>query len=157
MKNVIKMNAIPPKSTVMNGFDSIDYYDTYLIKKKTSKSAASISNELMRLPGWVALLLRLRNSIVTIFGLKTDRPNPERTSFFTMIENNENEIVMGEDDKHLNFRASVMKDPTENTITLTTVVHFNNRWGRVYFFPVKPFHKIIMRTLLNRYLKKNDD
>jgi hypothetical protein len=61
---------------------------------------------------------------------------------------------MGEDDKHLNFRASILHDKAEGTIYLTTLVHFNNVWGRLYFLPVKPFHKIIMKTLLTRYLKK---
>jgi hypothetical protein len=64
---------------------------------------------------------------------------------------------MGEDDKHLNFRASVLKDKTNGTVSLTTVVHYNNLWGRVYFFPVKPFHKIIMKALLKRYLRKDED
>jgi hypothetical protein len=29
-----------------------------------------------------------------------------------------------------------------------TIVHYNNIWGRLYFLPVKPFHKLIIRTML---------
>lgn len=108
------------------------------------------------MPGWVDILFNLRNKIVSIFGLKT----PERTTnsdlIFTIIENRNEEIVMGEDDKHLNFRASVLKDESKGTISLITVVHYNNVWGRIYFFPVKPFHRLIVKAGLKRYLKNQN-
>jgi len=155
MKIITKLTTIPENSTIMNGFDKVDYHDTYQIQKKTEKSAEEISKEIMKLPGWIVVLFKLRNSIVSVFGLKTDRKNNEQDTFFTLIEKNENEIVMGEVDKHLNFRVSIMKDESKNTISLTTVVHFNNVWGRIYFFPVKPFHKIIVKSLLKIYLKEH--
>jgi hypothetical protein len=153
MKPITKLTAIPKDSVILNGFDKVDYYDIYQIQKKTEKSAEEISKEIMKLPNWAVVLFKLRNSIVKIFGLKTERKNKEQDTFFTLIEKTENEIVLGEVDKHLDFRVSIMKD-TENTISLTTVVHFNNVWGRIYFLPVKPFHKIIIKTLLRKYLKK---
>ena len=151
MKTVVKLASIPPKSNIANGFGIVDYHDTYTIKKKTDENAEDISRGLMVMPHWVIILLKLRNSIVGIFGLKTEKDASTRKTFFTLIENREDEIVMGEDDKHLNFRASILKDKSENTISLTTIVHYNNAWGKIYFFPVKPFHKIIMVTLLKRY------
>ncbi|MDR1119950.1 MAG: DUF2867 domain-containing protein [Dysgonamonadaceae bacterium] len=30
---------------------------------------------------------------------------------------------------------------------LTTIVRFHNVWGKIYFLPVKPFHRLI----LNRF------
>lgn len=154
MKKVTKHKNIPLKSTITNGFRSIDYQDVYTVKQKTDKTAEEISKELMVMPGWVDVLMKLRNRIVGVFGLKTNRYTPKSETFFTIIENREDEIVMGEDDKHLNFRASIFKDSSEETISLITLVHYNNVWGKVYFFPVKPFHKIIMRVLLKRYLKR---
>lgn len=154
MKKVIKSDNIPVKSTIANRFGKIDYQDIYSIAQQTDKTAEEISKELMVMPGWVDVLMKLRNRIVGVFGLKTDRNTPKSKTFFTIIENREDEIVMGEDDKHLNFRASIFKDSSEETISLITVVHYNNVWGKVYFFPVKPFHKIIMRVLLKRYLKR---
>lgn len=154
MKKVTKLKTIPEKSTITNGFGSIDYYDSYQIQKPSPKSAEEIARELMKGPEWANVLFYIRNRVMGIFGLKTERNNTETNTFFTTIENKEDEIVMGEDDKHLNFRASIIKDESEGTIILTTVVHFNNVWGRVYFLPVKPFHKIIMKSLLKRYLKK---
>lgn len=152
MKKVIKLDAIPEKSVILNGFKKVDYSDTYSIQKKTDKPIEEISKELMRLPGWAAVLLRLRNSIVKVFGLKTDKQEGDHDTFFTLIEKNEDEIVMGEPDKHLDFKASIMRNKSEQTIFLTTVVHYNNVWGKIYFFLIKPFHKMIMKALLKRYL-----
>jgi len=153
MKKILKLNVIPTNSLVLNGFEKIDYHDTYQIQKKTKKNAEEISKEIMQMPKWVSLLFKLRNRIVGVFGLKTDKNTEKSKTVFALIENNENEIVMGEVDKHLDFRFSVLKDNTENTISLITVVRFNNIWGNIYFFPVKPFHKIILKTSLKRYLK----
>lgn len=155
MKKITKVKLIPESSTILNGFPKVDYFDMYSVRKETDRSAEEISKELMKMPNWVIALMKLRNSIVKIFGLKTDKENKDQESFFTVIENNQNEIIMGEVDKHLDFRASIMKDMSENTISLITVVHYNNALGKVYFFFVKPFHKIIMKALLKRYLKKD--
>jgi Protein of unknown function (DUF2867). len=154
MKQVIKSAVIPANSTVANGFGIIHYQDIYTIQKKTNKNAEEVSKEIMVLPAWADVLFKLRNRIVGVFGLKTERNTSESDTYFTIIENRDEEIVMGEDDKHLNFRASILKDKSENSISLITVVHYNSVWGKVYFFPVKPFHKIIMQTLLKQYLKK---
>ena len=155
MKKVSKMKSIPKGSDVLDGFNHIDYLDIYEIEKDTDKSAEEVSKEIMRLPKWVDSLFKLRNTLVRVFGLKVDKQNEGEETFFTLIKKNDNEIIMGEDDKHLNFRASIMIDKSRNTISLITLVHFNNLWGKIYFLPVKPFHKIIMKSLLKRHLKSD--
>jgi hypothetical protein len=62
---------------------------------------------------------------------------------------------MGFDDKHLNFRLSAMLSKAEDqaAASLVTVVHFNNVWGRLYFVPVRPFHCLIVRSLMKRLMK----
>ena len=155
MKKVSKMKSIPKGSDVLDGFNHIDYLDIYEIEKDTDKSAEEVSKEIMRLPKWVDSLFKLRNALVRVFGLKVDKQNEGEETFFTLIKKNDNEIIMGEDDKHLNFRASIMVDKSRNTISLITLVHFNNLWGKIYFLPVKPFHKIIMKSLLKRHLKSD--
>ena len=72
-----------------------------------------------------------------------------------MIDRNDNEIVMAGEDKHLKARFSIQQ--VENikykSIYFTTLVHFNNIGGRIYFVPVKPFHVIIIRNMLKRLFK----
>lgn len=153
MKKVVKQTTLPAHSHIAEGFGSVDYLDVFQIRKATPQSAKEIANEIFRLPAWVKTLLALRNRIVAPFGLKTDKYTSPTATFFPSIESREEELVMGEDDQHLNFRASILKNTSESTVSLITVVHFNNRWGKLYFLPVKPFHHIIMKTLLKKYLK----
>ena len=157
MKKVIRSKIIPENSLILNGFEKVvDYCDIYQVQKGTEKSAEEISRDIMQMPKWASILFKLRNRIVGIFGLKTDKNTEKTDTFFSVIEKNENEIVMGEVDKHLNFRLSILKNNVENTISLITVVHFNNKFGNIYFFIIKPFHKIILKATLKRYLKMNN-
>lgn len=140
---------------ISNGFGRIDYCDTYRIVKPTSDNAEEIAAEIFKLPNWVNWLMNIRNSIADILGLKSKKETSEgQTTYFTVIEKSENEIVMGEKDRHLNFRVSVFIDRANSFIYLTTLVHFNNFFGRAYFFPVKPFHKLIAKSILKRQINE---
>jgi len=37
-------------------------------------------------------------------------------------------------------------DSSTKIVTVTTLVIYNNWFGRLYFFPVKPFHKLIVQS-----------
>jgi hypothetical protein len=89
MKKVLKSEGLPQESNAADGFGRIDYRDIYSIEKASDKRAEEIAKELLVLPGWVVALLKLRHSLVRIFGLKTDEEWPERETFFTLIEKNE--------------------------------------------------------------------
>jgi hypothetical protein len=118
------------------------------------------------LPWWVGSLMALRNLLVSGFGLKTelgDQPPPltreirfepgARDCFFTVIDRTDEELVMAESDKHLDFRVSVRKEDGPDGVTvveLTTVVWYNNWLGPIYFNVVKPFHRVLLRSMVNR-------
>lgn len=123
-------------------------------------------------PSWVGKLLTLRNKIVGLFGLKTSgQPNNreellnnfkcepnERLGLFKVFDRTENEVILGEDDKHLNFRVSLLKsainETNQNKLTITTTVEFKNWFGKLYFLPVKPFHSLIVPTMLKGIIKE---
>ena len=157
MKTVTRQTAIPEKSIIANGFDSIDYFDTYRIVCSTSGSVEEITAQIFKrnLPKWAKWLMYIRASIVWIFGLKSGRKmmREEQSAIFPVIEQNENEIVSGINDKHLDFRVSVLIDRKNAFIYLTTIVHFNNFWGRMYFLPIKPFHNMIIKSMLRKDAK----
>lgn len=162
MKRITKSSTVPEGSLVLKGFKRVDYVDRYQTESMTTETVDEITIKLFTAPGWVDALMRVRNLIVRPFGLKTDTPKTMTGSerlevgstavLFHVIDRNDNEIVIGENDRHLNFRSSVlvMKKRTGSLICLTTVVHFNNWFGRLYFMPVKPFHRLIVRSLLKR-------
>ncbi|MFK4223458.1 DUF2867 domain-containing protein [Streptomyces sp. NPDC019890] len=59
-----------------------------------------------------------------------------------------NELLLGEDAGHLDFRASVLI--ADEDVTLTTVVTFHNWRGRLYFAVVRRFHPLMARMMLRR-------
>ena len=142
-----KFSEPPEGSLVMKGLGSIDYCDSYMIIKQTDDPVDEITGRIFTLPGWIQALLKLRQVlIVKPFGLKTgDHEIP-------VIDKNEHEVVVGEDDKHLYFRISVMKKKTSRGtgVCLTTIVKFNNLLGKIYFFFIKPFHKQVVKSLLKK-------
>jgi len=162
MKPIVEFDNVPDSSIILKDFGKVDYCDSFQLQKRTNDSIDKITTNAFKMPGWVNFLMKIRNSIVGIFGLKTDfkngknllfqNPTDSKSALFNVINRNDNEIVMGENDKHLNFRLSVLiiRKESLSEIYLTTIVKFNNIWGRLYFLPVKPFHKIIVKSLLKK-------
>ena len=124
-------------------------------------------------PKWGDTLFVIRDKVVGLFGFKTSKEllgeqkqinainyEPgEQLGIFKLFDKTANEIILGEDDKHLNFRVSLSLDPTadktgKRKLTITTMVKFNNWVGRLYFLPVKPFHKLIVRSTLKEMIQR---
>ncbi len=118
-------------------------------------------------PEWVEKMMGMRNRIVSIFGLKTANKNTlsrkeqldnfkcepnEQLGLFKVFSKTEKEVVLGEDDKHLDFRVSLYLEAS--SLTITTTVVFNNWYGRIYFLPVQPFHRFIVPAMLKNIIKE---
>jgi len=77
---------------------------------------------------------------------------------FKVIDKNENEVLLGETNKHLDFRTlfNLIKSPVGNSyvFTLTALVRFHIFWGKVYFTVIKPFYTIIVQTIIKSIAKK---
>lgn len=110
-------------------------------------------------PDWVWRLMRLRDRIVGPAGLKTvERLHASgvgRVGIFRIYETHPGEIILGEDDRHLDFRLSVLCRPephagSAHSIVVSTVVHCHNRLGRSYLFVIAPFHRRIIQAGLRR-------
>lgn len=158
MNKVFKLKTYPENTQVYADMDRVDYFDSYMIGKNTPDSVAEITRKMLKAPGWVEMLTRLRDLLVKPFGLKTgDEIRAERNGdyefdFAPILYRSEQEIVMGMNDKHLYFRLSVLKVAQRNgsQVFLTTVVRFNNAGGRIYFALIRLFHGLIVRTMLKR-------
>ena len=127
-----------------------DYHDTFVIK--ASKPAEQIvPKELIKKifthsPAWLSFLYKVRNILVKPFGIEGgDILKSEDEDYLKdyIIEDTENEAIMRKDDKHLLFYVSIAKIEN-NLIDVTTVVQYHNALGKVYFFFIKPFHKMIV-------------
>ncbi len=151
MGKIIARHAIPPGSAIGEGFSRIDYADSYGVPVLSDRPVEEIAVDLFDSPGWIKGLMKFRDALVGPLGLKTTQGQPQsKQNLFPVIGRSENELVMGERDAHLDFRVSVLTDPPEGYVWVTTAVHYNNRWGRIYFLLIKPFHRLIVRSLIKK-------
>lgn len=96
-------------------------------------------------PRWAGALLWLRNAIVRPFGLKT---GTAKEPLFPTCHDTETELVLGLDDRHLDFRIGLIRD--QGRIYMSTWVRPHNLWGRAYLRLVMPFHILISRGAVRR-------
>lgn len=107
-------------------------------------------------PAWIGHLMQLRDTLVAGFGLKTARQltvaSGRRVGIFRIYETHADEIILGEDDKHLDFRVSVLLRPgaTSPQLVVSTVVQCHNLLGRAYITLIAPFHRRVVRAHLQR-------
>lgn len=168
--------AVPQPARLAAGhLQRRDYVDSYSLPLPPSTPTldALVVQLLTDLPGWVLRMLRLRDRLVSVFGLQTGGAGQQlghselplrpggRVAFFPVVaratDDEHDEVLLAEDDKHLAFCVSGLcaRDTKgDRRFAFTTVVEFHNRFGRLYFLPVKPFHRLMMRALLRRLAAK---
>jgi hypothetical protein len=107
-------------------------------------------------PGWVRALLVLRDAIVAPFGIATSktaaRAPVDRVGMFPVVSDSPQRLVAGFNDSHLDFRVlvDVAPAPGGTRITATTVVLTHNLLGRVYLTVIMPFHRLVVRAMLQQ-------
>ena len=160
--------TLPATSILRKNLLSYHYIDSYKSDFKPTENnlmATDVGRAFFSsAPKWIEKLFNLRNKIVAVFGLKVSNKKPniddfkfnvgERLGLFQVFDKNENELILGEDDKHLNFRISLFIDHHSKEIIITTTVVYNNWFGKFYFLPVKPFHKFIVPSMLKAIIKE---
>ena len=154
--------ALPTESAVSDVFTSVNLADAFAIRLPpgASDDPALLAQFIFsHQPAWIGTLMNVRDMIVASFGLKTAKklavlandPRAHRVGIFRIYSTDATEIVLGEDDKHLDFRVSVRcSDGPENArhLTMSTVVHCHNLLGRAYLFVIAPFHRAVVKASL---------
>lgn len=133
--------------------------DSYSVRlDRTDLVPMEVASELMgRAPRWVGALLKIRNVIVGFFGLKSaelELTGHDRIGGFPVLTHDDRHVLLGFDDKHLDFRIIVSVEPegiTHQHVSLTTLVQRHNLFGRIYILFVTPFHRLIVKTFLKRF------
>ena len=155
--------VIPNESHVYRMYEKPNLADAYAIRlpKNAITDPEIIARFLFSLQApWVVLLMRMRDALVSRFGIKTSEQlqssGDNRVGIFKIYETGMHEIILGEDDIHLDFRLSVLlqtkKVSAESTpyVILSTVVHCHNRLGRIYITLIAPFHRMVVQSALRR-------
>lgn len=112
------------------------------------------------MPGWVVWLLAVRDRLVSPFGLRTgsqhDLRPPTRDEvvsatypgIFAVHAATDDEVILGCNDTHLDFRVSILRSRREDLVALSTWVRPHNQFGRAYLALVYPFHRVIVARCL---------
>lgn len=137
----------------------IDFADTFSTTNHVH-SLEEIANKVFNYyPKWLELLFLFRNNLVKLLGLKTKIPDDYHEDFveggyikfFRIYDISENELILGLNDEHLNFRAIIFRNQLEHyNIKMTTIVEYNNKTGKLYMSLIKPFHRWVVRAMLKK-------
>lgn len=163
--------TLPKEASISSLYGDADLADAYAIQLPAGTSddpellaAFLFSNQ----APWVGKLLGLRDLLVGGFGIKTSRQllnsrgpgTGNRIYIFKVYSKSEREIVLGEDDIHLDFRVSVLLrsqpggEAATRELVATTVVHCHNLLGRTYIATIAVFHRLVVRSGLRRAAKR---
>jgi len=162
----MKVRAVPvPEGGLAGGtFQGVDYSDAFGVAVPPGASVRALAEAVFAsAPGWVAGLMALRNALVRPLGLVASsaalagaavRANGtgERVGIFPILATAPDEVLLGLDDRHLDFRISVriLDHEGDHVGVVSTLIRFHGALGRAYFLPVRPAHRLIVPAMLRR-------
>ena len=156
---------IPDDSAIRLIYSSVDLSDAYsiVLPPGTTTDPERLARHVFAHQAfWINGLLAVRDLAVSGFGLKTSKhlktlavEDKDRIGIFKIYSKRNDEIILGEDDKHLDFRLSVYvvnhgETGQDNRLVLSTVVHCHNLLGRAYILAIEQFHRIIVKSSLRQ-------
>jgi hypothetical protein len=114
---------------------------------------------------WMKALLTTRDRLTGLVGMKTtdklaqeqsqlplvSRTSGDRIGFFKIYSVMDEEIILGEDDWHQDFRFSLFRTTGRAPkVFAATCCKRHNLAGRAYLALILPFHKLIARSVLDK-------
>ena len=115
------------------------------------------------MPLWMKLLLIVRNEVASFVGLDAPTASEilhveikdryvvgEKIGVWPIFWLSEDEVVAGRNNKHMDFRLSVLKviDGERTSVVVSTICTVHNLSGKLYLFFVVPFHRHGVRKLM---------
>ncbi|RJF87855.1 DUF2867 domain-containing protein [Oleomonas cavernae] len=150
----MRIQSVPPESSLRPLLPGASFADAFtaVIGGHDLDAGTAAARVMGRSPGWIRWLMALRNGIVAPLGLKTggDARGP-KVGFFPVLSQAADQVVLGLDDRHLDFRVAVVVaglGPGRQRVTVTTLVRPHNLLGRIYLTAVLPFHRLIVPAML---------
>jgi hypothetical protein len=152
------ISAVQPASDTLGILAGAQFSDAFGITTHATALTAREATERMvgRSPRWVEILIRLRDMIVAPLGLKTATAardaDVDKVGFFPVLSETPQRMVLGFNDSHLDFRVVIDVAPvdTDQRVTATTIVLMHNWVGWTYITIIKPFHRMVVRSMLKQ-------
>lgn len=159
-------DQVPKACEVFSSLRQVDFCDAYRapvskpgigpqeVYEAVFDHPPSWVRHLFTVRGWMASALRLKHVHLADASGEPGRTYSvgQRAGMFSVVAINTNELIVGDDDTHLNFRISVYRSSSNGAeaVTISTAVQINNFVGTAYMAAIKPFHKHLARLMLQR-------
>jgi hypothetical protein len=158
---------VPPTSALSRDLIRTAYFhDSYRVPlARPGLSIVEIFFALFgHMPRWMKALLIIRNALARRFGLEAPtvaeilKPTVRATygvgdkiGPWPIFHISDNEIVAGRNNKHLDFRLSVLRvrDGGAEGVVVSTICSVHNVFGKIYLFFIVPFHRTGVRSLMS--------
>lgn len=158
---MFKARAVPvPTSVLAPLYGGADPLDAFAINLPAGAIEVLARSAFERPAGWIRALTRVRDAVMATVGVKSSRAIGAAAAarglvigYFPLLSKSAGELVMGEDDRHLDFRAAILLRATAEggrELVAVTVVHCHNQLGRAYLAAITPFHRAIVQANLER-------
>ena len=125
MPSTIAPIPAPPAARISSDIPGSYFHDCYAMRlAHEGRSALAIFLiSMARMPRWVESLMALRNRIVSLIGLKnlghlgalpalkqaSDYRIGDRVGIFTLLSMSDDEVILGDSDKHLDVKVSLCR------------------------------------------------
>lgn len=169
----VRETTIPAGTAIHAALAGAQFFDAYTVADpQPGRSALQTWLDVVaRTPRWTQDLMAVRNRLVRLVGLKDvgqlNDVHPlasglsprqagsyrvgDRVGIFLIRHLSDTEVVLGQDDRHLDVQVSLTTQrPADGPamLVVSTVVHIHNTLGRVYMAAITPFHRRIVRAML---------
>ena len=168
---MFKAHAVPvPSDSVLAplyvGADLLDAFAIHLPAGANDDLEVLVRAGFERPAGWIRALTRVRDAMMATVGVKSSRAIGAAAAargpvigYFPLLSKSAGELVVGEDDRHLDFRVAMLLRGSAaggRELVVVTVVHCHNRLGRMYLAVISPFHRVIARASLEQAARAMD-
>jgi hypothetical protein len=155
-------DSLPDLSALLVNADHVDV-KTVTSRQSLREFAAGMLNYQ---PVWMTALYGVRAVFVRFLGMKQERiPRPPaftanslpmtvgaKAAFFSVAKAQEDAYWFAEVvDQHLTAKLGIVMEPLvagQNRFHVYTIVHYNNWAGPVYFNVIRPFHHIVVDSMV---------
>jgi hypothetical protein len=138
--------ALPDSGLLAGALGRVDWSDAYAVPVPDAgaRDPQQWADAVFRAPPrWARVLFGIREALVPLVGIERGGGH-----VFDTLASNEEEVLLGTDQGHLSFRASVLLEP--DRVILSTVVEVHNRRGRAYSALIRRVHPVVVRSGLAR-------
>ncbi|MGW1070593.1 DUF2867 domain-containing protein [Streptomyces aureus] len=158
----VRRSVEPVVDAAVDSLGGCDHVDAVAVDLAPGTSAPDFARTVLAgTPEWVHGMLTVRDKLMSPFGLHVQkRVAPEeirvepgaRLGPFRVLTVSDDEVLAGDDDKHLDFRTSfaVREGAAGLEGVCTTVVRYHRRAGHLYFKVIQPFHNLIIPRVVAR-------